>query len=452
MRTDAASRMKIVTSLLACAAAGLSAVLLYQSLTHDALPGCGGGSGCGEVLSSRWSSFFGVPVSLFAVGIYLLMLLAVIARSPRAAEKPQHLETFVVALSALTAIAAAGWFIAVQALVIKALCKYCMATHALGVTASVLCLLMVYRSMRFKSVVSVMVCAAALVGVMIAGQVFGPKPKTAGPVVQYVDDLPTPTSSPGPADAVLTPDEPVDTPEPGKVPEPDKVAAETPDAPSETPKNPTAPVDTPQLDVSQTVPFYGGRLNIDPSELPIAGNLDAQVLMVCLFDYTCQHCRTTRKMLERTSRKHGDGLGILFLPAPLDGKCNRMIKRTQYQHRHACMLAKMSLAVWRADPKKWVAFDKALYTDTRFHTPGGARKTAVELIGEQALDSALEDPWADAQLARDVNTYQTTAKAAGKGALPMLITRRGVMSGTPDHPSEVDRFIKRSKPAEPNKP
>jgi uncharacterized membrane protein len=62
---------------LALAATGVAVYLLYVSLSQRGLPfGCSAGSGCSEVLTSRWSSVLGVPVSGPAVAAYLGFLAA----------------------------------------------------------------------------------------------------------------------------------------------------------------------------------------------------------------------------------------------------------------------------------------------------------------------------------------------------------------------------------------
>src|SRR5215813_3777514 len=50
-------------------ALGVSGYLAYVSLTQSTVAGCGPESGCGTVLQSRWGRWFGLPVSLLAVGV-----------------------------------------------------------------------------------------------------------------------------------------------------------------------------------------------------------------------------------------------------------------------------------------------------------------------------------------------------------------------------------------------
>ena len=58
-----------------CIAAGLALFLASLSFSQAGLPpGCGDGSGCADVLTSRWSTVLGLPVSLPAAVVYLAML------------------------------------------------------------------------------------------------------------------------------------------------------------------------------------------------------------------------------------------------------------------------------------------------------------------------------------------------------------------------------------------
>ncbi len=433
--------MKIAITLLAGLAAGLAGLLMYQSQTLDPLPGCGGGSGCDTVLSSRWSLWFGIPVSLLAMMVYTAMLVAVVLRDPQA-KRPQLTAALVMTLCAFAAIAAAIWFTSIQVFAIGALCKYCLATHVAGVAASVCCLIVALPSLPTKALASVSAAALLLTALLIAGQVLGDPPDAAAPLVQFASDQtaepdPTQPTTPTAKDPLF--DNAYQKPEPAK---PEPTAATHTNTASNTP-DPPAP-NTPRM-----VKLYGGRLSLDTAQVPRIGNPDAKNVLVVLFDYTCSHCRETRKLLEKTSAKHGDNLATLFLPTPLDAKCNRIIKRRNPLHRYACELAKISLAFWKVAPDKWEQFDRTLYSDEKNLTPVRAKIAAGKLIKEKDLIRAMSDPWIDQQIQRDVSMYITTAKAAKNGALPMLITEKGVMNGTPQHPLDVDDLIrgKRRQPA-----
>lgn len=434
MEFAASNRVKVLTVLLAAIAAGLSGLLLYQSQTLDLLPGCGGGSGCETVLGSKWSVWFGIPVSLPALGVYTAMLAAALMRDSEARHAQPPIE-WVMVLCAVAAIAAAVWFVTVQVALVGALCRYCLATHAVGVAAAVLCILSVKPVIPMKSLTTAGAAALGLTVVLIGGQVVGNAPESAGPRVTFAEDAPM--------KVVL------DEPLPTKINDPLAIkppaiagslqkdpAPTTPDifAPAE----PAAPVAT---SGPRKVKLYGGRFEIDTTAVPVVGDPYAPIVLAILYDYTCSHCQHTRTMLEKTKEKFGDRLVIVCLPTPLDSQCNRLIRRTSPANRYACELAKASLALWKAAPDKWVAYDRRLYTEEDIRTTARATIAAWELIGESALDTAMKEGFVDDQIAFNVKLYALCSKAAGNSMLPMLVSEYGIMTGAPKHPLDIDDLI-----------
>jgi len=430
MGTADSTRLKYVTALLAGLALGLSALLLYQSQTQDALPGCGGGSGCGDVLSSQWAYWLGIPVSLPALLLYAAMLCAVVMRDPTS-DRPQRPAVFIMAVCAIAAMLSAAWFISVQLLIIKSLCKYCLATHAVGVSASVLCLAVASARLPMKTLTRSSLAGLLLVGVLVAGQILAEPPEAAAPLVQYAKDSTAQPAVDTPASTPTVTPSPIATPPPKPVERPAT-------QPAKTGSDTDQPV---KVAASKIVSLYGGRLKLDIASVPILGNPDAENILVCLFDYTCSHCRKTRGMLDRVRQKYGESLAIVCLPVPLNSKCNRLVKRRNYQHRFACDMAAISLAIWSISPEEWVRFDRQLYSNQNMLTPTRAKAEALKLVDEKSLKQAMKDPWIVQQVSKDVNLYAAASRATRKSVIPMLITKAGVMHGTPT-PSDLDNFIK----------
>ncbi len=431
MNITSSQRVKLATVLLCGLAVGLAGLLLYQSQTQQALLGCDGGSGCDTVLSSQWSLWFGIPVSLMAMGLYTAMFAAALARDTQV-KRPQPAATLTMAVAAFAAIAAALWFISVQIFIVGALCKYCMATHAAGVAASVLCLKVALPRLQTKALASASVASFVLVGILIAGQVLGDPPQAPDALIKFAD-VPTPQTDmtgvspyvsydPLSIDPLPIPSDP--TPTTPKI---------TPTAESETAPSPTGP---------RIIKLNGNRVEIDTTIVPIIGDPHAPIILAVLYDYTCSHCRDTRKMLEKTKRKYGDKLAIICLPTPLNKKCNRLVKRYSSHNRYACDLAKISLAFWKIAPDKWAEFDQQLYSNPDILTPARARIAAGKFVKDKDLVKAMKDPWIDKQIARDVNMYANTAKATGSTALPMLVAQYGAMNGTPQHPLDIDDLLR----------
>lgn len=441
MEVASSKSVKVLTLLLTVLAMGLAGVLVYKSQTLEALPGCGGGSGCETVLTSRWSLWFGIPVSLPAMGIYVAMFAAVLLRDTEA-KRSQVAAEWVMMFCGVAVIASALWFIVVQFAIVGAFCIYCMSTHVSAAAAAVLCLLAARPMRRAKASALASGIAVALVALLIAGQVLDDESEAAAPNVRFVEDAPTdtvidlpPMEMSIPRDSILA--DPL-AGGPFEI-QPDLVLQPADSMPDTSPPPTTD-------NIASTGPrkldFYGKRFKVDTTTAPIVGDPYAPTVLVVVYDYTCSHCRATRVTLEKTKKKHGNGLAILCLPAPLDKKCNKLIRRTNPSSRYACDLAEVSMAVWRAAPDKWAEFDKMLYTNTDLHTPAKAKIAAWNLIGgEKVLNRGLGDPWVGQRIQLNVRIYNVSSRAAGSGLLPMLITENGIMSGAPRHPLDIDDLL-----------
>lgn len=107
-----------------CAVAGLVLNLYLLSQRYmDAgtgIAGCGGG-GCEEILTSRWSLVFGIPVTAFGALAYLGLLFSL---SPRG----RGLHWPLLALLC----GAAFWFVLVQAVILRKFCPWCLVAHGLA--------------------------------------------------------------------------------------------------------------------------------------------------------------------------------------------------------------------------------------------------------------------------------------------------------------------------------
>ena len=119
------------------AAAGVAATL---ALGERALPGCGGGDGCGAVLASRWAWVGPVPVSAVGLAAYLAatgvvggLLVSAVRDAP-----PSGLVVGVFYFLTTVILGGILWFVYLQAVEIGAFCKYCTAAHVLGGVGAVL--------------------------------------------------------------------------------------------------------------------------------------------------------------------------------------------------------------------------------------------------------------------------------------------------------------------------
>jgi uncharacterized membrane protein len=147
----------------------INLLLLVRRFSDAAagIAGCGGGA-CEEILASRWSSVFGVPVTVFGAAVYFALMLSLIDCFRRS-----HAPL-------LGMIAgAAAWFVFVQVVLVGKLCPWCMAAHGVGIAVLVVGLL---RSGVVKTAFIWSVTAFLAIGL---AQVYGPVPAT-----HRIDELP----------------------------------------------------------------------------------------------------------------------------------------------------------------------------------------------------------------------------------------------------------------------
>ena len=83
-------KLVLLARVLLVAALILSIYLGWVSFGGSAAAGCGPDSGCDKVLNSRWSKWFGIPVSVPAFFLYTLMLAALLRLTPNASPQQQR--------------------------------------------------------------------------------------------------------------------------------------------------------------------------------------------------------------------------------------------------------------------------------------------------------------------------------------------------------------------------
>jgi uncharacterized membrane protein len=364
--------MKTVLRLLALTGAAISAYLLFLRIngTITSVAGCGDDGGCANVLGSRWSQFFGVPVSAFAAGLYLA-LFGLTFRPVR----PLLLTT------CFLLFGAAAWFMGLQVFVIRSFCPWCLATHAIGLLAAG-SLLMFLRPLPAPRIPAL--SAALLMGGLVAGQVWGPAPETHAVADDDSGGIVLPVHSRG---------------------------------------------------EGRLLDFAGKQFLVEG--LPHAGPANAARFMVEYFDYACDTCRDLHGDLEALRKLHPEEVGIILLPTPLDRSCNPLLAEGVKSHEGACELARLSLAVWLANPQAHGEAHRLLFTRPTL-TPAEARQKILALVPASDLDKALADPWIDELIAANVADYALLVKASPR--MPKLRIKDGkVMSGVS---KTTDSFLK----------
>lgn len=340
-------------------ALALSAYLGWHYLMGSSVIGCGGGSPCDSVLSSRWSAIGGVlPVSGLAAGAYLAMLVANLFIGPASEAPVRRLAWRVMLILSGAIIGSAVWFTFVQKWVVGAFCPYCMATH---ITGLLLAALVIWRrpnqfddesvgGRRSIGLVPILL-GLALASVMAVCQVaFKP------PAINHAGES------------------------------------------------------------KQNVPA------IDPHTAPLVGSPNAAYVVTMLFDYNCPHCQQLHLMLDEAVRRYGGKLAFALCPAPLNTHCNPYIPRDVDEFADSCELAKIGLAVWVANREAFPAFDRWMFSFEsgdrwRPKSLDAARAKAVELVGQAKFDAALSDPWISQYMQASIRIYGDT----GGTAVPKLV-------------------------------
>lgn len=409
-------------------ASGISIYLLYHSVSGSALPGCGMDSGCGTVMSSRWAYVLGWPVSLPALLLYGFVLgaSALLDRgmAPRYHRQIEGLLVF----AATALILAAIWFIGLQLFVIYAICPFCMAAHVCGLVVGGILLKRIFglrpgaqRRIEGHPLASRPAGWAAQWGgaglaataILAAGQIFH-QPKSFD--VQSV--------APGTAAAVQS--------SPNSLTE-----GFTPKA---APAEPASSWPAGKK-LSRTMTLHGGIFNLDMGSVPLMGSPEAPHVIVHLFDYSCEHCRHLHPLLVTVSQALSNQLAIISLPAPLATNCNHLIKRVIPEHTNACEYARVGLAVWRADPSQLPRFEDWIFAPSRPPSPEAVRAEARALVGSNAFERALQDPWIEQQMENGIRILGTNYARYRKGQLPQLMIGSNIVSGVVRRPADLYRLL-----------
>ncbi len=330
----------------------LSGWLLFQKATGNItyLVGCGAGSGCANVLGSRWSQWFFIPVTAFSFLLYAALIF--LTFRPR--------RTPLLAVGTCLA-GAALWFGIVQAFILKSFCPWCLAAHGIGLA----CAILVFRRERISAgpFKPGLLAGLAALAVLVAGQLLGPVPDTHAE-----------------SEVVLAPE---------------------PEAAGPAGKE-TGPVHS--RGPGRKVTFLGNK-EYNLSTLPHLGPADAPNVLVKYYDYSCDSCRDLHEDLEALMAKHPGKFCIILLPCPINRSCNPHVPQHLENHAYACELARLALACWRTDPASFPAVNHALFARPVL-SPQQALEKVKPLMKKPLPPEALEDPWIAEVLAADAEDYK----------------------------------------------
>jgi uncharacterized membrane protein len=413
-----------VRALLSVAIIG-AGYLAWVAFHNGPVAGCGPASGCNKVLQSRWAYWLDIPVSLPALLVYLaLMGATVLLGKRREPDEERGSWAAMIALSVVVA-GAALWFVGLQAFVIKAFCKFCMTAHACGFAAAVICLRKIplaadpatpmwssgsgKRGVPSSGVLSVALIGLTGVLVLAGGQLLVQKERNV------VKDLRAGASS-APKHAPGT-----------ATPRGTNYLAEAAALAARMSVGPPPP--HPRMIAPRLLSLYSNQFLIKLDSVPMIGSPDATNVIICLFDYTCPHCRSLHSILLETQRQLSNWLGVVCLPMPLSTNCNPFLPAWGHSVTNSCEYARLGLAVWRAKPESHRQFDDWMFEGDRPAPLEQATERAAQLVGGDKLKAAFGDPWLAEQIAVDCRLHSTNWTTSGEMALPQLMIGDVISSG-----------------------
>ena len=360
----------------------LSAMLSWHYLEGGSMIGCSGGSPCDRVLNSQWSMIGGVlPISGLALGAYLALFIASLFIGPTTEESIRHLAWSAMLILVGSVAGSAVWFTILQKWVIKEFCFYCMTTH---ITAMLLTVIVIWRATKefdnhtneipqtdfslYQTVLqtpqqrivkSMRALGLTLIGLVLAG-----------------------------------------------------IMAAC------------------QVGFNSSAIYSNGESHdnlpvIDYHTVPMIGSSNAPYIVTLLFDYNCPHCQQLHLMLDEAVRRYDDKLAFALCPTPLNTQCNPYIPRDVDEFKNSCELAKIGLAVWVVNRNMFPAFDNWMFTfetgaSWRPRSLESARNKAVELVGQEKFNAALNNPWLKQYMQTCIRIYGQTIQS-GNGGVPKLI-------------------------------
>lgn len=432
-------KWSVVLAIACIVAISASGYLGYVALTSSKVAGCGGGKlfNCGHVISSRWSLWMGIPVSMLAVGTYVAMGVALFAgSSTRFNSSTRQIGWAIVTVLALSAGAAALWFVSLQIFALGHLCTYCLVAHTCGLVAAGTVLWT--RPIGTSGLKPAAILGLLGVSILIVGQLLTPEPNTfrietfeapaAGsevfefePPVFDVPDTSTSASIFMPKTlevqlAIATILKPTSLLVANVTQEP--TTQDKAEKPSKADGASTSKVSSEKAKPNRRmVSINGGTMQLDVAQWPIAGSTDAKYIFVEMFDYSCPHCRNTHAAIKGATEKLNGDLAVVVLPIPLSSTCNKLIQVTDPKFVESCEISKLAIAVWRVDPAKFTQFHNWMFATAVSPTYAVAKAHAETIVDIEKLNAEINSQVPIQYIAKTVELY----KRAGSGNVPKLI-------------------------------
>ncbi len=380
-----------------------SIILSWHFLKGGSIAGCSGGSPCEEVLDSQWSMIAGVlPVSGLAVGAYLATLVAGFFIGPATEAPIRQLAWSAMLILAGSVFGSAVWFTIVQSWIIGKFCLYCMTAHITGLLFAVF---IIWRAIKEFDDHSEAVSQTNHIIV-----------KNVLPVPRRNRILLTMSRSLiGLVLAVI-------------------LAAFQ-----------IAFTPPPVLNDSES---YYNPPAIDYHDVPMVGSPEAPYIVALLFDYNCPHCQQIHLMLNEVIHRFNGKLAFALYPTPLNTQCNPYIPRDVDEFKNSCDLVRIALAVWLANREMFPVFESWMFSfesgdKWRPRSLESTRAKAIELVGKEKFDAAINNPWIGQYMQTCIRTYGQTMQG-GNGGVPKLIYGSHWVIPEPNNADELVIILQKS--------
>ncbi|MEM6393837.1 MAG: vitamin K epoxide reductase family protein [Planctomycetota bacterium] len=365
----------------------LCGVLVVQGMTAARLPGCGEGGACADLTAGRWGWVGPVPVSVLGLMGYGLMCGCWLMRC-----------WGWLRVAAVGAAGMGAWFVFVQAGLVGAWCGWCTAVHAVSFGVAGLALLERGATRKGLSVVLGLLGAGAVVLAQVSLEPGGVQDASA-------------------VDAVG--------------------GGEREDAAG---RRVVRLLDG--VGVEQA-----GGFGLVVGEQPMVGEASAELMVVKVVDYTCRECRAVSARLQELRRlaateglRVGEGVrpvevALIVMHAPLSHRCNPYFSSTPERHAEACELARLALAVFRAERSGEIAAGSFVgvhgWLMERERTVAEARVEVERRVGGAVLSRFESDPWIDERLALGAEVLERSYETDAEGRLPQLYVGDLLLIGRP---------------------
>lgn len=422
-----------IVRLLAAAALGFSAFLLWTSVTSAAAIGCDWSAfDCDAALASPWAKWFGLPVAAGGLGCYLAAFVGSLlaGRSGTLGSSGWRL----LELASPLAVGAGLWFLVIQATQLESFCLWCVLTHACGLGMAIAAFL--WRRSTDEDVATPLAPGLSTAGSASQG---GPPPlglptiASVGGLIALVigQTIAAPTvvvESEPEIETRFTFTESTEGNEPSPVQEPVSVTTAKP-----APETTTPLVAQRQRNGSRPLSLLQGRLKIDAYDHAVIGSPEAPHLVVELMDYACSHCREFHDKLTEALERFDGQVAVVIMPVPGEILCNKYVTTARPKSVGACYAAKLSIAVSRLGPDEFERFHAWMLKAEKIPSRTASLIEAQKHVDRGNLSGELRDT--DGQIAARIKQYVELAgaiKRQGRFGLPSQILGDKLVVGPPE--------------------